>query len=116
MNVVIVNGKRYETAGGSISVVNNKVYCNGKLLIDCEEISEKNIHITVEGNVDGNIETASGNITVKGSCRSVNTTSGNVECEDVSGDVKTVSGDVRCKNVGGSIKTVSGDISRSLFR
>ena len=114
MNVVIVNGKRYETDGGSISVVNDKVYCNGKLLTDCEK--GKNINIIIEGNVDGNIETASGNITVKGSCRSVNTTSGDVECGDVNGDVKTVSGDVKCRSIGGSVKTVSGDISRSLFR
>ena len=116
MNVVIVNGKRYVTSGGNINIVNNKVYCDGELITDCETISDKVIHITVEGNVEGTVSTASGNITVKGNCRSVNTTSGDVECGDVNGDVKTVSGDVKCKNIGGSVKTVSGDISRSLFR
>ena len=116
MNVVVVNGKRYETPNGSISVIGNKVYCNGKLLTDCDEISEKYINIVVEGNVDGNIETASGDVTVKGNCRSVKSTSGDVECGDVEGDVTTVSGDVKCKSIGGNVKTVSGDISRSLFR
>ena len=115
MNVVIVNGKRYETAGGGISIVGNKVYCNGKEITDCEHISEKNVYITVEGNVEGDIETSSGSITVKGNCHSVHTTSGDVECRDVEGDVKTVSGDVKCKSIGGSVKTVSGDISKSFL-
>ncbi len=115
MNVVIVNGKRYETNGGSISIVGNKVYCNGVEITDFNGIQEKNVNITIEGNVEGNVETSSGNITVKGNCHSIETTSGDVECGDVAGGVKTVSGDVKAKKILGNVKTVSGDISKSFL-
>ena len=116
MNTVIVNGKRYSTNGGSISVINNKVYVDGKLLSDTNEAKEKTINITVEGNVEGDITTDVGGITVKGNCTGdVKTTSGDVDCKDVGGDVKTVSGDVKCKFVSGRVQTVSGDISKSFL-
>ena len=116
MNVIVVNGKKYTTNGGSISVINNKVYVDGELLSDCDEFKEKVINITVEGNVEGDISTDVGNITVKGNCTGdVKTTSGDVDCKDVGGDVKTVSGDVKCKFVSCGVHTVSGDISKFLL-
>ena len=111
MNVVIVNGKRYEVPSGSISVVNNKVYCNGELITDTSDFKEKNIHITVEGNVQGDVSSTSGDITINGSCRNVKATSGDIKITgNVSGNVCTTSGDIECGDIMGNVSTVSGDI------
>ena len=56
MNKVYVNGKKYILPNGSVSVVNNKVYWNGKLVEDCYLLKEKIINITIEGNVEGDIK------------------------------------------------------------
>ena len=115
MTRVSVNGKTYSLPDGSISVINNKVYCNGELVTDESESKEKVINIYVHGNVQGGIKTDVGNIKVTGDCIDIKTTSGDVECGDVRGDINTVSGDVKCKSVTGSIKTVSGDVSKRLL-
>ena len=115
MNVVVVNGKKYTTTGGSISVIGNKVYCDGELLSDCDEFKEKVINIVVNGNVDGYVKTTSGNIKLQGSVGEIETTSGDVDIVGNVGNVKTVSGDVKAKKILGNVKTVSGDISKSFL-
>lgn len=115
MNVVVVNGKKYATNGGSISVIGNKVYCDGELLSDCDEFKEKVINIVVNGNVDGYVKTTSGNIKLQGSVGEIETTSGDVDIVGNVGNVKTVSGDVKAKKILGNVKTVSGDISKSFL-
>lgn len=115
MNVVVVNGKKYTTTGGSISVIGNKVYCDGELLSDCDEFKEKVINITVNGNVDGYVKTTSGNIKLQGSVGEIETTSGDVDIVGNVGNVKTVSGNVKAKKILGNVKTVSGDIAKSFL-
>jgi len=111
MNTVVVNGKRYDIHGGNISVINNKVYCNGKLITDTNEITQKNIKIVIQGNVEGDVKTDCGDIEVTGNCRSVISTSGDINIKgSVSGGVKSTSGDITCDEVHGDIQTVSGDI------
>lgn len=115
MNVCIVNGKRYELPSGSISVVNNKVYCNGKLVTDTNEFKEKNIKIVIQGNVDGDISTESGDIEVNGNCKNVKSVSGDINIKgDVGGDVKSTSGDITCRDISGNVQTVSGDIKNRI--
>ena len=65
MSSVIINGKTITIDGNcnNVSVINNKVYVNGKLIQDCDEIKEKNIKITIDGNV-GSIETGSADIII----------------------------------------------------
>lgn len=115
MNTVIVNGKTYTTNGGSISIIGNKVYCNGELLSDCDEFKEKVINVIVNGNVDGYVKTTSGNVKLQGSVGEIETTSGDVTIDGNVGNVKTVSGNVRAKKVLGNVKTVSGDVSKSFL-
>lgn len=111
-NIVIVNGKRYQCDSGNITVVNNKVYCNGKLVSDTNsEFAEKEIHITIEGNVN-DISVTAGNVSVKGTADSVSAKSGDVYIGmDVLGECKTVSGDITVQgNVYNGCNTVSGNI------
>ena len=112
-STVIVNGKKYTLPGGSVSVIGNKVYCNGKLVEDCSEIKEKNITIIVNGNVD-KVSTDTSNITINGNVNNVETDTGDIKITgDVSGNVSSDTGDIHCGNIGGNAKTSTGDISHS---
>lgn len=111
-NIVSINGKRYQCESGNITVVNNKVYCNGKLVSDTNsEFTEKEIHITIEGNVN-DVSVTAGNVSVKGTADSVSAKSGDVYVGmDVLGECKTVSGDITVHgNVYHGCNTVSGNI------
>ena len=66
MNVVNINGRKYTAPDGcSVSVINNKVYFNGKLAEDFNDWRDKNIEIKIEGNC-AEVKTDAGNITVEG--------------------------------------------------
>ena len=111
MNICIVNGKRYNIPSGNINVINGKVYCNGKPVIDTNDFTEKNINIVIQGNVEGDVKTDCGDIEVTGNCRSVISTSGDINIKGSVGmSVKSTSGDITCGEVRGDIQTVSGDI------
>lgn len=122
-----INGKAYRNINGSISVQGNKVFVNGRPIEDLEQMEEKNISITITGevsslsadccdtiHVDGNvgkIRTTSGDVEVSGRVDGdIQTTSGDINCSDVTGDVSTTSGDVICDRVGGGVSTMSGNI------
>lgn len=111
MNICIVNGKRYNIQSGNINVINGKVYCDGKPVVDTNDFTEKNIKIVIQGNVEGDVKTDCGDIEVTGNCRSVISTSGDINIKGSVGlSVKSTSGDITCGEVHGDIQTVSGDI------
>ena len=109
--------------GTSISVINGKVFIDGK---EVKLEDQKTINISIDGVVDNlsvdvcsslqvkghvnTIKTASANVICHNVDGNINTTSGDVDCEDVKGSVQTVSGDVSAKIINGDVKTVSGDI------
>lgn len=112
MGVIVINGKRH-TYTGSLSIVNNEFFVNGKKVTDWNDIEEnqKHIDIKVEGNVEKIDIDCCDTLSVKGNVGKVRTTSGDIEISgDVDGDVQTVSGSVYCGNVDGDVQTVSGDI------
>ena len=112
MNTVIVNGKKYTVPNGNVRVIGNTIYVNNKLITDESNSIEKEIKIIINGNVDGLVQTDTGNITVYGDCnKNISTMSGDVECKNVGGNIKTQSGDVKCGNVAGDISTMSGDVT-----
>jgi hypothetical protein len=102
MNKITVNGKTIEVSGNNISVINNKIFVDGKEISD--EIS-KNADIYIYGDV-GSIETdKSVNCdNVKGDIHA----GGSVNCDDVNGSINC-GGSVNCDNVGGSV-TAGGSI------
>lgn len=111
MNTVVVNGKKYTVPNGSVSVIGNKVYVDGKLITDESGYTSKEIKIVINGNVEGEIKVDSGHVIVFGECKDINTMSGDVECRNVNGNIKTQSGNVKCGNVSGDISTMSGDVT-----
>lgn len=94
---VTINGKTIRVRGSNISVINNRVIVDGKVV---SESLSGDITVIVEGSC-GNLK-ASGNVEVNGDC-------GNIDCGgsckvggNVSGDIDA-GGSITCGNVGGSI-------------
>lgn len=121
-SVITINGTTYH--GSSITMKNGKVIVDGEEVktgdaktinisvngdITNLEVDACN-ELQVTGSV-GSLRTISGDVTVTGDVDgSVQSTSGDIECGHVQGSVQTVSGDVKCGAVGGNVKTLSGDV------
>lgn len=98
------------TSGGSIIIKNNRVWRNGKLVGNFEDCAEREIYISINGDVDKLI-VDTGNVTVNGNAGGVTTNCGDVEIAgDVSGNVSTDCGNVSCGNVDGDVTTDCGNI------
>lgn len=95
---VTVNGKTIRVSGNNITVINDKIIVDGKVLN--ESMDFKNITVIVEGNCH-TLE-ACGDVEIKGNCSFVEC-SGSCHIEgNVEGDVEA-SGSVTCGDVGGDI-------------
>ena len=116
MNIVTVNGKTYNLPNGNVSVIGSIVYCNGKIVTDCDEFEEKEITIVVQGD-NNTVSSDCADITVNGNANNVSTKSGDVEISGNANEVSTVSGDIEVMgSIHGNCKTVSGDIKTSWFK
>lgn len=113
MSTISINGQRISVQGnGNLTISNNKIFINGKQY-ECEE---KNINITIAGNVDQLKVDNCDTIKVAGNVNDISTMSGSVKVEkDVFGSIKTMSGSVKCNDVKGSVSTMSGDISKKFL-
>lgn len=102
MNKITINGKTIEVSGSNISVINNKIFVDGKEISD--EVS-KNADIYIYGDV-GSIETdKSVNCdNVKGHINA----GGSVNCDDVGGNIEC-GGSVNCDSIAGDV-TAGGSI------
>ncbi len=81
MNRIVVNGKDIICNGNNVSIINYKVFVDGKEISD-ETIKNSDVHIY------GDVE----NIECEGS----------VQCDNVKGNIQA-GGSVNCDDVGGSI-------------
>jgi hypothetical protein len=89
-------------------MINDKVFIDGKEVIDGEE--QKTIHIVIEGNVDTlNIDTCN-ELKIKGDVGTITHTNGNVVCHNVNGDVINKNGNIVCRNVSGDATTKNGNV------
>lgn len=110
--MVVINGKKYDI-DGSVSIINGKVLVNGKRIEDLDTIEQKEINITINGEVEMIDIDGCRTIAVTGNVHSIKTMSGNVDIHgDVIGDVKTMSGSIDCGDVKGSVSSMSGNIKR----
>ena len=102
--VTTINGKTYK--GNNICIRGNEVIVDG--VVQEDTIEEKNIYVTVEGDVES-LSVTSGSV-ITTSATNISTTSGDINCGDVKGSISTISGDVNCESVTGGVNTISGDI------
>jgi len=107
MSTITINNKGY--VGNSITIINGVVSIDGKVQ---DAGNEKQINITVTGDITNLSVDACISCQITGNAGSVKTVSGDVTCGDVSGSVSTVSGDVVAYIIHGSASTVSGDIMK----
>lgn len=117
MNKVTINGKSYTAPDGcSISVVNNKVYVDGKLLENFNDWKEKNIEIKVEGNCK-EVKADAGNITIGGNVEGdASSDAGNITIRgDVKGNAKTDCGNIKAHHIFGNVSTDCGNINGNTY-
>ena len=97
-STVSVNGKTIRVKGSNITIINDKIIIDGKVLD--ESMDYKNITVIVEG--DCNKLDAAGEVTVRGNCGSVDCGGSCTVNGDVNGNVDA-GGSVTCGNVSGDI-------------
>ena len=113
MNKVCVNGRTYTAPDGcSVSVINDKVYFNGKLQEDFKDYKERKIEIIIEGNCK-EIKCDTGNITVKVNVESnITADTGNIYVKgDIRGNVTTDCDNIRSHHIFGNASTDIGIIN-----
>lgn len=106
MGVVNINGRIF--SGNNVIVENGKVFIDGESIDSDEKEIKIEISGNIENliidyckgiNVTGDVsklKTMSGNVSVTGNVNGdVETMSGNVKCDDIRGNVKTVSGNIK---------------------
>ena len=96
MNRIVINGKSINCSGNNVSIINNKVFVDGKEITD-ETIN--NSDVCIYGDVESidcqgsvNCNNVKGNIEAGGS----------VNCDDVGGNINC-GGSVRCDEIKGSV-------------
>ena len=114
-NNVVIDGNKVIINGKLVSDLNN-VEDKEIYLIFEGNVGDVSVDrcstIEIKGNAKS-IRTASGDVKVDGIVEGdLTTTSGDVECGNVFGGVKTTSGDVKCSVAHGNISTISGDIEK----
>lgn len=111
MNSVTVNG--VTVVGNQISMRNGVLYVDGKPHDATAKTPATVLTIAITGDVNGRINTSSGDVTVTGNVRdSVQTQSGDVQVEgSVHGNASTMSGDVTIGgDLSGDASSMSGDV------
>lgn len=72
---------------------------------------EKEINITVNGNIDALNVDVCNTVSVEGDVRKISTMSGSVDITgNVSGNVDSMSGNINCQNIGGDVSSMSGTV------
>lgn len=109
MSTININGRSY--SGNNVSVVNGRVFVDGKDVTDQPGAESKVINIAINGKVDSLHVDACEKVAVIGTVGDLQTKSGDINIEgDVAGNVTTQSGDVDCYDIHGDVQTQSGDI------
>ena len=106
---VIIGGniKNSSIEGNSISIINNKIFVDGKEI----ETEEKVINLIVEGNLDKLEVDCCNSIKVNGVTKDVEVSNGNITISgDVKGNVNNINGNIIAKVINGNCKTKNGDI------
>jgi hypothetical protein len=108
-SIVTINGKTHILDGNNISINNNNITVDGKLIVLPDE---KNINIKIEGNV-GPVDVEhctqlmiNGDVIGNLACAS-----GDIKCGDITGDCSSISGNIKTRQINGNAKTVSGNIN-----
>lgn len=116
MTKIIRNGNYISiSGGGTINITDGNILVDGKPLdeLNVSDVNEKEINITIQGEVDHIDIDYCNRITVNGNVKRVKTNQGDIDITgDVDGDVHTNMGDITCGNIKGDCHTNMGNIRR----
>jgi hypothetical protein len=107
-NNIFVNGKAYSVNGNNISIINNKVYVDGKEINTDEKLSGE-ITIRFEGDL-ANLQ-CDCPVIINGNVKGDVDSKGSINCENVYGNLKSY-GSVNCRDVHGDL-TAYGSVHKS---
>jgi len=109
---VHINGKSYP--GNNVTMINRKVFIDGKEIIG--EETEKEILFKIQGNLES-LEIESGSVEVSGDVGTLEITSGNVKISgDVKGSVDLTSGNIKVQGkIEGNASVSCGNIKKGIF-
>lgn len=108
---IIINGKKYNNiSSGNFTISNNKIYINGSLIENLNNIEEKNIKIEIYGDENFISVDSCENINVNGNVYNIKLTNGTITCNDVGNDVTITNGDINANKISGKCKVINGDI------
>ena len=106
--MVTINGKNYK--GKNVSIINNKVYIDGKEAT-IEDNDSKEIKISIEGDIHTLDVDYCEEINISGSCAFATSKNGNFIINgEVRGNVESKNGNIICKGVLGDVNTKNGNI------
>ena len=110
-NQIIINGKKYNNiSAGNFTISNNKVYINGSLIENLNNIEEKNIKIEIYGDKNFISIDSCESINVNGNVYNIKLTNGTITCDDVKNDVTITNGDIKVNKIFGKCNVINGDI------
>ena len=107
MSTIIIGDKRITVSGNNVSILNNKIYVDGKLVTD-NAVTEP-VKLIVEGDLI-NVE-SEGSVDVTGDIKGNVQASCSIRCNNISGNVNTM-GSVHSGDINGSV-TAIGSIHRN---
>lgn len=110
-NQIIINGKKYNNiSSGNFTISNNKIYVNGSLIENLNNIKEKNIKIEIYGDKNFISVDSCENINVNGNVYNIKLTNGTITCNDVGNDITITNGDINANKIFGKCNVINGDI------
>jgi len=98
MGSCTVNGKTYH--GNNISVVNNKVYIDGKAIEEGDQTNSDKVNITFTEGTFERIEVV-GDVEIKGDVKGDVSANGSINCNDITGNANS-GGSMNCDDIGGN--------------
>ena len=110
-NQIIINGKKYDNiSSGNLTILNNKVYVNGFLIENLNNIEEKNIKIEIYGDKNFISVDSCETVTVNGNVYNIKLTNGTITCDEIKNDVTITNGNIKANKIFGKCKVINGDI------
>lgn len=106
MNTVIINGKRYESKGGSVVVSDDQVIIDGK---NVTKLNNKSDVIEIHGKENIMNITCDKSVTISGYIRGNVKAGGSVNCDEIGGNAEA-KGSINCDSIGGKA-TAGGSIN-----
>ena len=109
---ITINGKTY--SGSSHTIINDKIFIDGKEIIDDNLKSSKILNIKIEGGISECAILNCNSIQVIGNVKNLDNQNGDISITgNIEGDVDNQNGDIQCQNINGDIDIQNGSVYKN---